>query len=1444
MIEFLMLSLNARGLQENRETFTHTLIEFLKWKKERGLTVLCLQDHNIPSSRKGDLQRLASLKNVDLIMTEGHRDAQGTAHGGVLIMIDSSKMTLKKVKHEHPSLVCVEAEMGERTLEIASVYAPSDPQERVNFFREINTKQLLSANTFVGGDWNVVEDVTMDVRSANPLGYDNTGIQALRDALDPLGLIDIMREQIHNKREYSRGGNTRNGYTSTRIDRWYTPDIDELLMTAGLTNEFVYKDRPSDHMGVWLRIEDQQGEIGSERETIAEDLLQTKPVQDEVLLILRDSYKGNRSNVNKWKKAHNRIRDYLMRETKKRRKKVQPEIKILESKLKILGYKKKAGSGSRELDATEKKIATKIRELKYPETKTEITEARAHEMAQRSDKCTRSFFKSYKDQAKQQWVNKVAKIDWVEGDGPTDQELASAPRTSNTKEVGTEFVKLYKMIFDKKVIDGPKSQQIFDRLRRKAITKPSRDALDRDVTVEEVEKTMENLPTGKQAGPNRVPNAVYKYMSAAFAPKLTEILNDCTAAGKLPGHFLEGDISMLFKKNDREDPRNYRPITLLNTDYKIFTRILSKRMAKVVHEFVSESQKGFVPDTFIAEASMLLRMIESYINDEPSTRKGAFLFLDMEKAFDRVSYEFTKKGLQALGFGPRFRKWVGMMYDEENAPRRRIYMNGYYSEWFQIKSGVAQGCPLSPLLFLIVAEALKDTIDCERKIKGVNIHGRRYKISQFADDTTLILGSLKELTAANKAIKRWCDATGMRENIKKREGLAMGRYRSAQLPDGVKWAKEGGWCISLGVPIGNDLSDEKWWSAKITEVRSKAKRWMGLYRSSYFGRNLIVQAMYFGRLRYWLYSLLLSPRLDKVIQKDADILWWSREPELENVTDNGLAAKNPKRTRGWVRKSTAMGPIHKGGLNKMDWAEHASCFRAQWIIRYLDPSDSGWKRILDGYLLRNAAGDIIYHDRGAVISNLTQGERARMMKRIPQRSRYVRACLKEFWQLNLQPEKTWEHIGSAPVWRSHLIPIKVKPHVRKYCEDTLDISIFSDFMNNATNRAFTMRDWRDFIVNAEIEKTGVRPTNAYVLSKAITVVRIQRQIPREALRAMRRGDPDPPHRGEQMYLIRHPILWPARYTANGRAMRLKIDAVGKPHETGEMVDTRPFARVPPVKWGEAAFDDRTDVAWNETKWAGPKGAVYHAETKWKRKGLTPTRLGDITIKKLTKSKAASKFKPPDTTVWRRKIGYVNYERMWKLRAMYVTPRDKIVWQTLQHRTLWTAHVGGMGSTQCSVPGCSRPENQQHLADCQHIQAGFWTKIHQLMQRLGLKSENSTKFRITGIRADGKIVDKESAALMFWAWRALYAETVRAHLENKPMRLDRAYAYTIELAHARVRAHGFRWRQWYLRQRYIPSARSKVIPERHRSYKLLKTDPYGTYQVNPILAQERSTTMNI
>jgi hypothetical protein len=129
---------------------------------------------------------------------------------------------------------------------------PGGPTRTRNVFKRNKHEKTYRNQHLCGWGLDVVEDVTMDVKSANPLNYDNTGIQTLCNVVGPLGLIDIhvRREQLHNKYEYTRGGNTRNGYTSTRIDRWYVPDIDELITTAGTTNEFVYKDKPSDHQGI------------------------------------------------------------------------------------------------------------------------------------------------------------------------------------------------------------------------------------------------------------------------------------------------------------------------------------------------------------------------------------------------------------------------------------------------------------------------------------------------------------------------------------------------------------------------------------------------------------------------------------------------------------------------------------------------------------------------------------------------------------------------------------------------------------------------------------------------------------------------------------------------------------------------------------------------------------------------------------------------------------------------------------------------------------------------------------------------------------------------------------------------------------------------------------------------------------------------------------------
>ena len=123
----------------------------------------------------------------------------------------------------------------------------------------------------------------------------------------------------------------------------------------------------------------------------------------------------------------------------------------------------------------------------------------------------------------------------------------------------------------------------------------------------------------------------------------------------------------------------------------------------------------------------------------------------------------------------------------------------------------------------------------------------------------------------------------MRENQKKREALALGKYRKKEMPSDTIWIKEGEWAKSLGNPVGNDLDHNKFWAKKMQAVHSKAKQWINLYKSSYTGRNLIVQAMYFGSIRYWLYTLKMDKQLKNKIQAEADTLWWKPDPDLESA---------------------------------------------------------------------------------------------------------------------------------------------------------------------------------------------------------------------------------------------------------------------------------------------------------------------------------------------------------------------------------------------------------------------------------------------------------------------------------------------------------------------------------------------------------------------------------
>jgi len=1382
---------------------------------------------------------------MTLVVGYAPASPDGTHWGGTLILLNNALLDYKSTHHNSEHAVVVNVEWGGTPLQIASVYAPVRPLARVNFFSTI--QNLLTVDTIAGGDWNCVADVTTDVQSSNPLGYRNEGARLLAERLGRLGLNDERGDQLDGDSEITRAGNSANGYVGTRIDRWFIPttsNYDHTLWTFELTNTFLFKRTASDHSGVLLTIDKQRGELGHDRRTVREDLLLDRDIQTHILALLKTAYKGNKSNANKWVDANNKIRDYLMSETAKRRKKDSKQINLKTAILKIIQTKLKKQQPTQRLLDQQARVQKELYDLKFPEVQELPTNERAYSMHQSSDTCSKQQFMPYKQQAKRAWVNEMKVAEWEEGKEPN-----FTGTTSHTQACSNEFAKYYRMLFEAKHTDPACSNILLRALRKKKILRESRRMLDAEITVEEVLEAMENLPIGKQPGPNRVPNAVYKYMSKHFAPKLVAVLNEAIEQDRLPKHFLEGDISVLYKKNERTDPRNYRPITLLNTDYKVFTRVLARRMCRVVHEFVAENQKGFVPHAFIAEATTMLGLIEAYINEEPLERKGILLFLDMEKAFDRVSYSFTKQGLNALGFGDadsantdpnnpsRFCKWIGMMYNENKAPKRRIYVNGYYSEWFDIKSGVAQGCPLSPLLFLVVAEALRASIELEPRLKGIKIGDRRYLLSQFADDTTLMLQSKKEIKYVNRAIRRWCKATGMRENAAKREGVKMGRYRHTNIAEpGIKWAPEGGYVKSLGVPVGNDLDTEKWWKVKLAAIRAKTDHWAGLYRSSYFGRNLIVQGMYFGRLRYWLYSLPMSRAMIDMVQRDANILWWSREPKVNIANDpNGEALKNDKRIRRWVRAATAIGPRRKGGLNTMDWATHVSSFTAQWMFRYVQPGDSSWKDLLDHFLLNSKSGKELYPEgRVIVFSNLSVSAKRAMLQRLPKKAKYMRECLKSFWKLKLQPiyeNSRWEGIEADLFWHSHRCQHVAAPHEIRYCKDTLNVLTFSDIVDHTTNQLFTRDQWRDFVEDIEEERTGVTPSNHFILTKGDMIYDLTKRMDRELVDGLLTNLAQPHSPRSYAYLTKEgKDNIPVKVTSRGLEV-IWVDGLAIGHPTGKVRDQRDWELVEASMWREEK---------REPRWIGPKGASFPSNSEWMI-GDHVSSLGQMTIKVLTKSRVHAKAQPPPAQkVWEEKLGLnqLNWDKTWGIRSFFTTPRDEVTWLKIQHRNLWVASRDPkVADPTCNAPGCTQVESMLHLAECTIIWREFWDKILNIMSAVGLRTARTRDYILLGRIGPRKYVDREEAGILFIAWRCLYAQVVNARLETTTLKLASAYARTIRLVISRLKANGTKWYRWYSRTRHIQTPKVKLFPLRYRKRKLIKTTSTAEFTINPRLIAE-------
>ena len=1453
MTALKVASLNMSGAQERgsgmqeKGKFARFLNRCKQWVIGERVDVILGQEHNLDPARESELKRMAEHKGFALVIAFAPRAADGVHRGGTLVLVNTETVEWPQLNAERekrvlvriPGATVVSVGWGDRLIKVGSIYAPSPPSLRVSFFQEM--RKWITLDMFLGGDWNCVPDVTLDVQSSDPFRYKNIGGALLEEVTGEVGLVDFRRQQLGGHREATRqplgAVHTRLGpdVVITRLDRFYIPTDEaheDLLPSFQVRWDVVWSKEPRDHAAIVLTLESADGEAGHERHTIREEITAEAKVQEEQVRLTEAAYAKGGKEWQKWERAHAAMRSYLLDETARRKTRERKEIKEVRRSLATLQkiVQKKGPS----LGAVEhrKQLTEKLYTLEHPETKNEESLRSQVASAQLSDVATKRYFRNYKAAAKQQWINGVKTAEWEEG---VDPEFAG--RTTSPKEVSGEIAKYWKMIYGPKVIDEEAGRDLLEGLpdeegvrrgglRAKQISRASREAMDAEVTDGEVEGVMENLPLGKSAGPDRIPNGVYKGLSKFFAPKLGAVLREAQRAGRLPPTFLQGDISVLYKKGERDDPRNYRPITLLQNAYKIFTRIHARRMKQVVHEFVSECQKGFVPHAFIAECTMLMNAVEAYINDEAHPERGGMmLFLDMEKAFDRVSYDFLLRAAEAVGFGERFLTTLRMMYDTERAPKRRIYANGYYSDWFSIKSGVAQGCPLSPLLFLLIAETLKIATAQNPDFHGIEIGGRRIKTSQFADDTTLFLRDSRDLTAAEESIQKWCRASGMRENYKKREGLAMGRYRRGRrartLPKSVTWVKEGMWAIVLGVPIGNDVNHDAFWKKKISAIQGKTQRMVGLFRASYFGRNLIVQAKYFGSLRYWLYSIPMSKTTRVTVQMDADTLWWSKTPSLDEPRT---------RVRRFVAQNTAIGPRGKGGLKTMDWSGHVTAVQSEWILRWAMPPDRdecAWKHVLHHMVLVDKRGyDKFPEGRGIFFCRMTPADKLRLMRGIPKKATYIKECIRAFWSLKLKQDlEDMGHLRAESFWHNARFRLDSTPTERKSFSTIMNVQILGDAFDSSTGKPRTQENWAEWVCEYYTQHDGAPPDEGFVLTVSRRMVALVDQIPSEVVEEVtQQSGVSPEFKDNEVIALVSPNVQDqsddiyAR-VAQGGYEHVWVDRYGVGHNTGRLVQ----------KGSKVACKVATWTTKSGTRIRGPADAVFPKTKGWLLDGKK-VKLDALRTSAVTAALAMRKFVvPASEKAWNDRRGKkLRWKEGWKLRSFYATPRDQVTWLKFQHRTLYT--VGHRTDVDNTCQACDERESQLHLITCGVIRAEFWDPVLNLLVGMGMSApESVVDFLITGQLSDTETMHSDYAGVIFLAFRCLYAAVVNSRVEGTPIDLRSALRRMACMLVSRLNASGEKWKGWV--QKGANKRRPHIIPPKHQSKGVIFTDEMGYYSVH-------------
>lgn len=477
-----------------------------------------------------------------------------------------------------------------------------------------------------------------------------------------------------------------------------------------------------------------------------------------------------------------------------------------------------------------------------------------------------------------------------------------------------------------------KAMEEISKLRKSTVPSAIAKALESDITHEELKEVIYSLKPNKSPGEDGLTSEFYQTFSEVLVDPIIQVWREATRFGSLPTQVNQGLIKLIHKKGPKEEVGNWRPLTMLNSVYKIIAKALARRLTLHMDSWISKEQKGFIKGRFILDA--IIALWEGFEYAEKSNQDFLFLKIDFEKAYDKIHWDFILQSLRDMGLGPQFTHMVKTLFG--NAKAKVIY-NGELSAPFPLQKSIRQGCPLAPLLYAIASDGLNWLIKDRVKkgaLAGIRLpNGEQMCTQMFADDTNCLIsneeGSIKALW---ECLQIYCSASGSSINHFK-TGI------KSLIEPPPEWLKAEGCNIIpdgeifrlLGIPMGFKVSLRQRWQWVMEKIDTKLLRWKRK-QLSLAGRIMVLNHFILPYVTYFL-SCWRPPESDLCnFTKLCRNFLWGGDPWNKSI---------PK-----VKWDICTTPKDKGGLGIQDISDTANRMAAKWIIRaYSNPSED-WAQLL------------------------------------------------------------------------------------------------------------------------------------------------------------------------------------------------------------------------------------------------------------------------------------------------------------------------------------------------------------------------------------------------------------------------------------------------------------------------------------------------------------------